>query len=87
MKEGKGPRSLLTRFAVYEFEFKNADQVDLFKIGIFMYVPDICATKEKFSYAQAKIEVFKLFKTFSRQFQVNDHADLSEESFVKVMNH
>ena len=52
-----------------------------------MYVPDICSTKEKFTYAQSKDQLKKTVKNVAKEFQVNDHADLNEEGFLKVFNH
>ncbi len=50
-----------------------------------MYAPDICDSKEKFVVATTKDELKKKIQPFNKEFQINDWADLDQESFIKIL--
>lgn len=52
-----------------------------------MYAPDICDSKDKFVVATTKDEVKKKLQPFNKEIQVNDWADLDDESFTKYFKH
>lgn len=54
---------------------------------LILYAPDIATAKEKFIYATSKDEVKKKLSPFNKEIQVNDWADLNEESFIKYFKH
>lgn len=78
---------LLHRFAVFELEYPTPDGRTESKILFILYAPDIVDSREKFIYATSKEDVRKKVQPFNKEFQVNDWADLDDESFQKVLKH
>ena len=77
----------LIRYAVFELEYPTPDGRIESKILFILYAPDICDSREKFVYATTKDELKKKIQPFNREFQVNDWADLDDESFLKLLKH
>lgn len=71
----------LCRYAIYELEYPTPDGRIESKILFILYAPDIVDSKDKFVYATTKEEVRKKVQPFNKEFQVNDWADLDDESF------
>jgi hypothetical protein len=79
--------SCLYRYAIYELEYPaDAGRIES-KILFIMYAPDICDSTEKFLYATSKDALRKKVQPFNKELQVNDWADLDDESFLKVLKH
>lgn len=75
------------RYAIFELEYPTSDGRVESKILFILYAPDIVDSREKFVYATTKDEVRKKVQPFNKEFQVNDWADLDDESFQKVLKH
>ena len=75
------------RYAAYDLEYPAGDGRVESKLIFILYAPDTCESKEKFVYATTKEEVRKKVQPFNKEFQVNDWADLDDESFIKVLKH
>lgn len=72
---------------MFEIEYPANDGRMEAKILFIMYAPDICASKDKFVIATTKDEVKKKLQPFNKEIQVNDWADLDDESFIKYFKH
>ena len=72
---------------MYELEYPTAYGTMESKIVLILYAPDICASKEKFTYATSKDALKKKLPYISKELQVNDWADIDEESFLKNFKH
>ena len=71
------------RFAVYDLEFKRDDGRQEGKILFILYNPDQCTNGGlRFVYANAKAAVLNKASPVHKEFQINDHADLSEQEFI-----
>ena len=77
----------LPRYAAFDLEYPAGDGRVESKLVFILYAPDTCESKEKFVYATTKEEVRKKVQPFNKEFQVNDWADLDDESFIKVLKH
>ena len=75
------------RYAAFDLEYPAGDGRVESKLIFILYAPDTCESKEKFVYATTKEEVRKKVQPFNKEFQVNDWADLDDESFIKVLKH
>jgi Cofilin/tropomyosin-type actin-binding protein len=75
------------RYAIFEIEYPTTDGRTEAKILFLMYAPDICPSKDKFVIATTKDEVKKKLQPFNKEIQVNDWADLDDESFIKYFKH
>lgn len=75
------------RYAIFEIEYPTQDGRVEAKILFIMFAPDICSSKEKFLIATTKDEVKKKLQPFNKEIQVNDWADLDDESFIKYFKH
>ena len=75
------------RYAIFELEYPTPDGRVESKILFILYAPDIVQSRDKFIYATSKDEVRKKVQPFNKEFQVNDWADLDDESFQKVLKH
>ena len=75
------------RYGIFELEYPTHDGRIEAKILFIMYAPDVCSSKEKFVIATTKDEVKKKLQPFNKEIQVNDWADLDDESFIKYFKH
>lgn len=75
------------RYAIFELEYNTSDGRVESKILFILYAPDICDSKDKFVVATTKDEVKKKLQPFNKEIQVNDWADLDDESFIKFFKH
>ncbi len=71
------------RFAIYELEYQTTDHRTESKILFILYAPDVCNSSEKFVYATSKESLKKKVTPVNKEFQVNDWADIDDESFLK----
>jgi len=75
------------RYAVYEMEWEaDLGRIES-KVLFILYAPDVADSKEKFVYATTKDEFRKKVQPFNKEFQVNDWADLDDESFKTYLKH
>ena len=75
------------RFATYDLEYNTVDGRLESKILFILYAPDVCNSSEKFVYATSKESIKKKVQPVNKEFQVNDWADIDDESFLKQIKH
>jgi cofilin len=72
------------RFLVYDLEYSTGDGRKQSKLLFIMYSPDQCSEgKLRFAYANNKEIVKAKCSPINKEFQINDHADLSQQSWIE----
>lgn len=79
--------NIFLRYGVFDLEYQTNYGTTDSKICLILYAPDICDSKDKFVYATTKDELKKKVTPIHKEIQVNDWADLDEESFIKYFKH
>jgi cofilin len=74
------------RYAVYDIEYKTEDGRQESKIVFIFYSPDNCSnSKDRFVYASGKEACRTKINPVNKEFQINDHEDLNEASWISDM--